>query len=500
MKRSKHSLSHYKLLSMDLGNIIPLACYEVLPGDTVQQSTSMLIRVAPLLSPVMHPVFVRVHHWFVPYRLIWENWEPFITGGDDGNDISEPPVFSEEEVTQSSLHDYLGIPPADYDSTGVSWSALPIRAYNLIYNEFYRDQDLVDPVDISLEDGIDTTTSTDILRAAWAKDYFTSARPWEQKGDSVTIPIFGDSSLPVSGIAKQDQTFSSSSVAGYETDGSGTTTYTNAAVVDNAAGMRFYVEEDPNNSGYPNLRADLTGVEGISVNDLRLGLGLQRFKEARARFGSRYTEYLRYYGISPADARLQRPEYLGGGRQTIQFSEVLQTSPATGSYVGDLKGHGIAAMRSNRYRRFIPEHGLIMSVCSVIPKAIYSNSIHRSFLRRTKEDYFTKELQFIGQQSITNQEIYSEHSSPTGVFGYQDKYDEYRRHPSSIAGEFRNELNYWHYARIFSGDVALNSSFINATPTNRVYASTDTHPLYVMVNHSIQARRMVVKNAQPRII
>lgn len=487
MKRAKHSLSHYKLCSMDLGVLTPLAAYEVLPGDTIQQSTSALVRVAPLLAPVMHPVWIRLHHWFVPYRLLWDEWEPFITGGPDGNDESEMPVIQFDGVLESgTLADYLGIPPGDYTSNPIDVCAFKFRAYNLIFNEFYRDEDLVSEVDLSTDSGLDTTTNTTLLRAAWQKDYFTSARPWEQKGDGVTIPI-GSGTAPLSTTGDGIPTFNPTSGT-YESNLQFTSTQ--AVNFDQSGGG--YAGDDAEWAD-PKLEVDLSALTGIDVNDLRLGLAVQRYREARARYGSRYVEYLRYLGVTPSDARLQRPEYLGGGRQTLSFSEILATAETTGVNVGDLKGHGIAAMRSNRYRRFIEEHGVVLTLASVLPKAIYSDSLHRSFLRRTKEDYWQKELQHIGQQPISNAEIYSQHSDPSGVFGYQDRYDEYRRHPSTVAGEFRNVLNYWHYARQFDSDIALNEDFVSAVPTNRVYASTDTDPLYVMAQHSIQARRMVAK-------
>lgn len=493
MKRSKHSLSNYRLLTMNMGDLVPINWFEVLPGDTVQQATSMLMRVSPLLSPVMHPVRVRLHHWYVPNRLIWESWEDFITGGSDGLDASEVPVFSESSVTEGSLLDYLGIPPASY-SPDLVFSALPIRAYQMIWNENYRDQDLVTEATIDTGDGTDTTTDQDLRKVAWEKDYFTTARPWEQKGASVTIPLGG--SAPVSGIGTVDSAFSSGSVAVRETGQTSTTTYTEYQQAYNA-GNKMYVEGD--GSDYPNIYADLSAATGVDINDLRLALAVQKYQEARALYGSRYVEYLRYLGVRPSDGRLQQPEYLGGGRQVIQFSEVLQTAEGDDP-VGSMKGHGITAMRSPRYRRFFEEHGIVMTLCSVIPKSIYAQGLHRSWSRTVKEDYFQKELQYIGEQEVYNRELYTEHTNPDDVFGYQARYDEYRTVPSGIAGEFRSTLDHWHYSRIFSSDPALNSTFVQATPTKRVNASTDTDCLYVMANHSIQARRMIAKRAKSRTL
>lgn len=490
MKRSKFSLSNYKLLSADMGELVPIGLTEVLPGDTIQQATSALVRVSPLLSPVMHPVHVRIHHWFVPHRIIWDRWEDFITGGPDGFDDSEFPTItmpSSGGAAVGSLADYLGVP------TGVNSlevSALPFRAYGLIWNEWYRDQDLQTKLNVSLESGNDTSTNTLLQNCAWEKDYFTSARPWTQKGPEVSLPlgtvapVLSNGSVPNftgGGLVNSNlRTQTSSSGVFYTGDAS------------SIAGVTF-----GNQTG---LYSDLSSATAASVNSLREAFAIQRYEEARARYGSRYTEYLRYLGVRSSDARLQRPEYLGGGKQTIQFSEVLQTGVTTDGDdqegVGNLKGHGIAALRSNRYRRFFEEHGYIITVMSVKPKTIYSQGLPRTWNRRTKEDFFQKELQHIGQQEILNKELYANHSSPDGIFGYQDRYDEYRRTESTIAGEFRTTLDYWHYARIFGSQPALNGDFIKSVPTKRVNAVQSEDVLWIMANHSIQARRLVSGSAQ----
>lgn len=485
MKRSKHSLSHYKLLTMDMGYLIPLTWYEALPGDTIQQSTSALIRVSPLLSPVMHPVVVRIHHWFVPLRLIWDTFTDFITGGEDGTDSTTPPYITLASNTEGTLWDYLGVPVETFGKS-MDLSALPVRAYNLIHNEYYRDQDLVTAQTIDTTDGVDTTTNTDLLRVAWEKDYFTTARPWEQKGDAVTIPL-GDTADVVadsSGIPR----FSINGQANF-LRGQSSSADTNWDYSVTSGGQAEWDD--------PHLEVDLSGATGIDINDLRLALALQRYQEARAQYGSRYTEYLRYLGVKSSDSRLQRPEFIGGGRQTIQFSEVLQTAEGTDP-VGSLKGHGMAAMRSNRARKFYEEHGICMTLMSVLPKAIYTQNLSRGFTRTVKEDYYQRELESIGEQEIPNYEALISHTSPDGVFGYQARYDEYRSIPSSIAGEFRSTLDHWHLSRIHSGDIALNSSYISSTPTKRVFASTGTDCLYVLANHSIQARRMLSSRAKTR--
>jgi len=483
MKRAKFSLSNHKLLSMDLGQLVPCGLLEVLPGDTIQQASSVLLRLSALVAPVMHPLHVRLHHFYVPNRLIWEDFEPFITGGPDGNDSTVYPTVTTPASTGfaiGSLADYLGVPTGVPD---IEVSALPFRAYNLIFNEYFRDQDLVTELTSSTASGADSTSNVDIQVVPWPRDYFTVARPWEQKGPAVTLPLGTDA--PVTGIGKDDQTYTTGPVSMYETDASATRQYAKYSTADSS----WRMEEDPDNPGYPNIRADLSNATAASVNDLREAFALQRYEEARARYGSRYTEYLRYLGVRSSDARLDRPEYFGGGRQTVQFSEVLATAESTGVNIGDLKGHGIGAMRSNRYRRFIEEHGWIVSVISTRPKTIYSDGLQRHWNRRTKEDFHQKELEHIGQQEILNKEVYMAHASPEDVFGYGDRYDEYRHQWSSIAGEFRDTLDYWHMARTFSSDPALNADFVNCVPDPRIFADQTSDTVYCMVNHSIQARR-----------
>lgn len=488
MKRSKFSLSHYKLASMDMGNLVPLGLMEVLPGDTVQHATSALIRCAPMLAPVMHPVHARIHHWFVPHRLVWEDWEDFITGGPDGMDASVfPTITFGTGPANGSLGDYLGLATG---VNGIEVSALPFRGYALIWNEFYRDQDLQTQLTVDLGSGPDTTTNTTLQRVCWEKDYFTSARTFEQKGPSITVPI--GTEAPVLGLAGVTTNAYASAATGYK----------DAAGANPPAGNNWEIigtnelafQADPTTK-VPTLRADLTNASAVTVNALREALALQRFEEARARYGSRYTEYLRYLGVRSSDARLQRPEYLGGGKQTIQFSEVLQTGVTTSGNsagVGTMRGHGIGAMRSNRYRRFFEEHGYVFSFISVKPRTMYVQGIARTWNRRIKEDFFQKELQHIGQQEVLYKELYAGHATPDGRFGWQDRYDEYRRTESTIAGEFRaTTLDFWHMARIFSSDPALNASFVSAVPTERIFASAATDVLYVMGMHSVQARRLL---------
>jgi len=483
MKRAKHSLSHTKLLSFDMGELVPISLMEVLPGDTIQQNSNILLRCAPLLAPVYHNVECRVHHWFVPHRLVWQDFENFITGGPDGNNASVFPTITiggGSGAAVGSLADYLGVPTG---VNNIEVSALPFRAYNLIFNEWYRDQDLVSPLTVAITSGADATTSQLLQNCAWEKDYFTSCRPWEQKGPAVTIPI-GTSAPVVSDGTDVLVTGGSVANANWRYTTSSTTRMISSPDLQTGQNVKFGA-----NTG---LEADLSGASAVSVNMLREALAIQRYEEARARYGSRFTEYLRYLGVRSSDARLQRPEYLGGGRNVIQFSEVLQTAEGTDP-VGTLRGHGITGVRSNRYRRFFEEHGYVVTLMSVRPKTIYMQGLPRTWNRRTKEDFWQKEFEHIGQQEVLNKELDASHATPNGIFGYQDRYDDYRSQWSSVSGEFRTILDFWHFARDFSTDPALNDDFVECVPTDRTFAAQDNDTIYVYARHSVQARRLVTK-------
>lgn len=507
MKRSKHSLSYPVTFSGKMGRLIPIGLTEVLPGDTIQQATSALVRTNPLVAPIMHPVHVRIHHWYVPFRLIWEDFEDFITGGPTGEDASVFPTITTPASTgfsEGSLADYLGVTPG---VASREVSALPFRAYAEIFNHWYRDQDLVTELAVSKASGADVTTSVALALIGWEKDYFTSCRPWTQKGPSVSLPL--GTEAPVRGknsLGDVTDTLFLRNQTDSVTDKVVITSGTAELVFDTGpAATRNAAWPQPGNTGGTNAGAynfaDLANATAADVNQLRLAMALQRYEEARARYGSRYTEYLRYLGVRSSDARLQRPEYLGGGKQTIQFSEVLQTAPDSGdtSFTGTMRGHGIGALRTNRYRRFFEEHGYVVTMMSVRPKSMYVQGLHRHWNRRTKEDFWQKELEHIGQQEVLNKELYFGHTTPDDPFGYQDRYDEYRRSEGRVAGLFRSSLNYWHMGRIFSADPTLNGTFVTCDPTDRGFAQTGTDTLLVMANHSIQARRLVSKTGHSYI-
>lgn len=477
MKRSTHDLSYTHSLSLDMGYLVPLGAIDVLPGDSFIAKASILARVAPLQKPVMHPVQIRVHNWFVPNRIIWDDWEEFIVGNEQAHTY---PTVNPSTAAEAAILDHMGVEPI----TGAEYDALPIRAYNLIWNEFYRDQDL------ATARGQD---DLELARIAWGKDYFTTARPNPQQGAAVQLGFSGGQA-PIDGIGLKGNTTAATTDV-KQTDGT-TVDYTDGSTID-GSGKWYGRQRDESGTQYPDIFADLSeATGGIDINELRQAISLQRIAEAREFFGSRYADYLRFYGVNPRDGRLDRPEYLGGGRQMISFSEVLATAEGTATDVGDLFGHGIAGVRQKPLRKMFEEHGWFISVMSVRPKGIYQNGVPRRFLRREPTDFWHRELELLPWQSISEREIWGAGSDNT-VFGYTPRYDEYRETPSYVSGTFRGGTEEdWTLAREFGSAPTLNESFITCTPSDRIYSDTNMPELLATANMGIKARRLVAANAR----
>lgn len=485
MKRNKFNLSSRKLCTFNMGQLIPIGVTDVLPGDSFRHSTSGLVRLSPLVHPVMHPTHIHIRHFFIPLRLIWKDFADFITGGEDGLNASVPPFVKADEhgFNVSSLMDYLGVPP---EVPNLEASALYARALACVYNEYYRDKRLEPELVYSLDSGLDTTTSLVIPQTGWQKDYFTTSCPEPQLGPDVIIPIlgqapvkFGPSSMNnFNGNATEWRDVATEAAPGLGLLGTHANGKTAAA---SGAGQtkNLYIS---------NAYADLEETSGVSINDLWDSIAQQKFQNARSRYGADIKEYYRYLGVVTSDARLQKPEYLGGSRETIQYSEVLGTSPEN---LGELGGHGIAATRTNTYQRFFEEHGIIMTLASVVPVTVYADGMPRMFSRKDRNEYWQKEMEHTGQQEVRKSEVYAAAADPNDVFGYQDRYDEYRREESSIAGEFRTTLAAWHQARMFDSEPELNSEFIRANPSDRIFADKNAAQLRCMFSHKKVARRII---------
>lgn len=475
--RSSFDLSHEHKTTLDMGKLVPVQCDEVLPGDTFNQRSTALTRVAPLAHPLMHRVELRLHSFYVPNRVLHKEivkqgnlgasgeWEDFITTNDPSVEI---PFYLTSGL--DPVLDYMGIPP----KAGLEVQGYPLAAYNMIWNHFYRDQDL--QVEASLYD-------TGLREIAWQKDYFTVARPSPQKGDPVGIPI-NQGVVPVDNLARRvgagDATGTYEDVIGGSYDGT---------TLPGIAGF---------NSEWPSVNLTGSNVE-MQIDDLRRSIALQRFAEARMRFGSRYIDYLRYLGVNPSDGRLDRPEYLGGGKEILNFSEVLQTSNLESvggeGQPGALYGHGIGLGRTNGFSKMFEEHGWVLTLLSARPKTVYQNNLPRKFTRRTAMDYWQKELEVLPWQEISEQEVHVDGDANT-VWGYVPRYEEYRHGCSHVSKTMRGGTeNDWHMAREFDTPPALNGSFIACTPTQRIYQDANMPDLVVNVQHSINARRLVGQTA-----
>ena len=501
-KRHKFNLSSQINLTTEMGIITPLGWEEVLPGDVFNHKISAFLRCSPTELPIMHPTHAEIRTFFVPNRLIFDGWEEFITGGD----VTWPHI-NFDKVDKGQLPDYLGLPAGTYTQSGISINALPFRAYNLIYNEWFRDDQLGAPAVISNDAGTDSTTETNLRLASWRKDRFTSARTSPQVGDAVTIPI--DVNIGAD-VDYTEPTITADGPLGLGSDDTTNYLMKNSAETGDA---RWQNGTDPTfqqaryNEGLANtggaVDVTLTGEDGvdITVEALRRSLALQRFGERLNRHGNRYTEYLRSMGVRSSDARLDRPEYLGGGRQTIQWDEVLQTTPATDANVpgvGNYKGHGIGAMRSSRYVRHFNEHGILMSLLVIRPITMYVNGAKRGFFRDTFDQYFQPELQHLGMQGVYVGEVDMLNSADhRTIFGYQDAYDEYRHSPSFVAGDMNDTLKAFHFGREFAAEPSLNQTFVLCAPRTDPFQIQTTDQFFGMIKHDLRARRLLRRSGTP---
>lgn len=480
--KHKHNLNHYKICSGRFGELLPVSTMEVLPGDGFRMRSTALVRLSPLVAPVMHPIHVRLHAFFVPNRLVWNDWEDFIV---DMNTELTVPSLNWSNVREGDAMDYLGIPPGDY--TNNPFNALPLRGYNLIWNEFYRDQDLDAPSDIS---------NGAVKKVRWGKDYFTTARPEAQQGASETVTIEFDQDVPLRGFgatpaAQMDLTRNEVIESDGETYDYGVTAGDPTA--------NWAIETD---GSIPNIRIPAGAAAGsMDIQEWRRAMAFQRLSEHRNKYGSRYTDYLRFLGVQSRDSRLQRPEYIGGGSATVQVSEVLSTADTKndvqqGSELGTLAGHGIAGHRTKPMRYFATEHGYIHILASIRPRSIYSNAVHRTMYRSKPADYWQKEMEIMGDQPVLTGEIKGNGTDPRSIFGYVDRHKDYREQFSGVAGEMRELLDYWHLGREFDEDPQLNSSFVECAPTERVFADATSDTFQLMVDHKVTARRLVARRAR----
>jgi len=458
LKRNAFDLSHEKKLSFKMGQLIPIMCTDVLPGDTFNGSTESMIRFAPMIAPIMQRVDTFIHYFYIPNRLLWDDWEKFITGDDSVSGADMGLGFS--SVAEGSIMDYLGIAPDPAYSSGQWLNILPMKAYNMIWNEYYRDQNL------QTEESL---TNQDILHRNWEKDYFTSCMPDAQKGDPVAVDI----DLDLKNAETSETTGAMSVVGGRVKVGAN---YSEIDTIDTAS---------------------------FEINALRTANRIQRWLERSQRGGSRYVEHLlNHFGVVSPDARLQRPEYIGGGKTPTTISEVLQTSHTeTGETPqGTMAGHGLSVGVTNNFSKYFTEHGYIIGLMSVMPRATYMSQVERMFRKIDVTDYYFPEFANLGEQEVLNNEVHVDAINPEDTFGYQSRYAEYKYKPSTVHGDFRDSLDFWHLGRDFTKTINLNSSFITCDPSDRIFAVQDgTDYLWAQIYNKITAIRPMPYHVTPRL-
>lgn len=490
IQRSTFNRNHGYKTTFDSGLLIPIYVDEALPGDTIKLQMTAFGRLATPIAPLMDNMFIDSFFFAVPIRLIWDNWQRF--NGEQRNptdttDFLVPEMTSTASTgyVNSSIHDYFGLPVG---VPGLKHSALWHRAYNLIWNEWFRDQNLQNSVVNNTGDGPDVPTDYQLLRRGKRHDYFTSCLPWPQKGPAVQLPL--GSLAPVRtqaspGItgAQQPVTFSVASTGGVP--GANTAGFGGGGTLGNSA-TSFTIA----NSLYPNnLYADLSTATAATINQLRQAFQIQRLYERDARGGTRYTEILKsHFGVVSPDARLQRPEFLGGGSSPVNINPVAQTSQtSTESPQGNLAGVGTVGAYGHGFVKSFTEHCVILGMVSARADLTYQGGLDRMFSRRTRWDFYWPALAHLGEQAVLNKEIMAmgtaNPTSDAAVFGYQERYAEYRYKNSRVTGQFRSSfaqtLDVWHLAQHFTTVPILNSTFIqDDPPVDRVIA-VPTYPHFI---------------------
>lgn len=499
--RSTFNLSHGYKTTFNSGYLIPFYCQEVIPGDTFNLNATLFARLSTPLFPVMDNMYIDTQFFFCPARLLWDNFKAFMGEKDIGDTttylipVLDSTTYPATGFLTGSIYDYMGLPtliPTGGSVVAPNYlNALPLRAYNQIYNFWYRDENIQAELPEPTGDGPDDMADYTIVRRGKRKDYFTGALPWPQKSSTIpnvssNFPIYPSADAPVVGIGKNNATYLTGPVTVRESDGT-TSNYATYQNIDETSGVdSLFRVEQSGTSGYPNIRAQFDDVNFYGVvNELRTAVQVQRFYEQDARGGTRYNELVRsHFGVT-FPAPIDRPEYLGGSSDAINITPVPQTSETDTSPQGNLAGYGTGFSRP-RFVKSFNEHGYVIGIVSVRADLNYQQNLDRMWTRSTKFDFYWPTFAHLGEQPVINREIGTTFvpAADDGIFGYQERYAEYRYKPSLITGVFRSNapasLDAWHLAQDFSTRPGLNPGFIVENPPVDRVVAVDSEPQFIM--------------------